>query len=193
MTTPHWVEDAGADGDSPWNHCLLGDVELPGIIEVTVNRSSQLDEQNPKGLDGAFVVDEGSNLARVTISVLLLTKQHLLDYERAYAKIYPKTHGKKRDPLGILHPECTLKGVESVIIESIDGDPPKARSGKREIIECLEYITEPKKPKKKTGKGSAAKPASRPGPFVDPLTGRALDQEFTPKGVEATDFLFQGT
>ncbi len=195
MGAPYWIGPRETNTDSAWNHCILGEADLPGTITVRVKRSTKVDVQNPKGSDGAYVVDEGNDPATVTIDVLLRNEVDWEAWQLELPKITSTAPGKKREPLDISHPECSVFGVNSVYVTSISGEPPTAKGGKAYTIECVEYLPEPKKPKKKAKKGTAAKPVAPSAlnaanllvfsNFTSDRDAYIRDQNFDPVGPDA--------
>src|SRR3990167_2389901 len=203
MPAPYWIGPAETNTAAAWNHCILGAAALPGLVTVTVKRSTKVDVQNPKGADGAYVVDEGADPAAITIDVQLVTQSDWEAWQIELPKIAGTTPGKKREPLEIYHPECSVFGVAAVYVTSVSGDAPTARGGKSYTIECIEYLPAPKKPKSKAKKGAAAKPKQQTptifnAPNVLSLTNftsdrdaMIRDQNFDPVGPDAMAKAFE--
>ena len=52
-----------------WNVCELGGLDMPGLANVKVRLSEELDIKKPKGGHGATITHQGYNPARVTITL----------------------------------------------------------------------------------------------------------------------------
>ena len=79
-------------------------------------------------------------------------------------RLKPVSAGSKASPLAIVHPDCELHGVRTIIVEEIDDSAPTARGGKTISIKCTEWIPAPKpaavSPKPKVTAASLGRSAS---------------------------------
>jgi hypothetical protein len=166
-STPGW-EVEGLDAQA-WNFCRIGGKLLPGIVEVTCDKSRKVDKQSPKGTDGNFLKDEGYDGGKVTIKVTIINDEQWQAYQELLPSIDPEQVGGLKRPHEILHPEPNSKGIKTVFVTKISGSPPTAKSGKVETIECEQWFPAPK-PKKSSdkpgGQGADAHPIIIPPDLV---------------------------
>src|SRR5690606_595899 len=152
---PGW-EVEGLDAQA-WNFCWLGGKLLPGIVEVTCDKSRAIDQHKPKGTDGNFLEDEGYSGGTVTIRITMINDVQWQAYQALLPSIDPEQIGGLKQPHAILHPEPNSKGIKTVYGKKISGAPPTSKSGKVEVIECQQFFPQVKKTKtSKTAKGKEA-------------------------------------
>lgn len=147
-TQPGW--ETATDEAQAWNFCWLGPHFLPGIVKVRSRKARDIDKHKVKGDDGNYLEDEGYAGGQVTIELTLTTEEQWLEYQRILPFIDPEQLGGQKSPLSIVHPEPNAKGIHTVYVTSIDGDPPDSKDGKTEVIECEQFF--PIVKKKKTTK-----------------------------------------
>ena len=142
MGEPFWggsAEDAAA-----WDACWLGDDFLPGIVEVEVDKSRDVDEKKSKGQDGPRLSDDGYPAARVVITLRIWTAEQWDEWQEVYSRIDPQRPGALREPLTILNAETRYRGIDTVYVTRITGRTPQQGGVKTETIECLQWFPEPK-------------------------------------------------
>jgi hypothetical protein len=192
MTQPYWADNDPKEAGA-WNTCVLGPVALPGICAVTAEKGRATDKKTAKGQDGHGTTDTGATPGKVTIDVVLATREHWIAWQKVRPLIDPNQPGAKRTPLEIKHPAAADRGIKDVYVTNIKADPPSARAGMKIQIECDEWTPKPKT-SKGADKSSAAKPVKNS--FVSQLPGgtaagqsfvNSLTRERTPKEIEEED------
>src|SRR5574343_179882 len=145
---PHWESDPDV-----WDTCLLGQLELPGVVRVDVKRGLDIDKKKAKGKNRARLTIQGRRPADVTITVRLLSPGDWASMVDVLARIEPKPDAKpESDCWDIAHPVAAARGVQSVMIEEIEG--PQLVDGILEVkIKCVEF-NPPPKPKLMKGRRS---------------------------------------
>lgn len=152
---PGWeTEDLDANA---WNVCWLGNDLLPGIAEVTCDKERGIDQHKAKGTDGKFLEDEGYEGGDVVIRLRIINDEQWQAYQLLLPRIDPEQIGGLKRPVAILHPEPNSKGITTVYVRKIAGEPPTSKSGKVEVITCTQFFPVVKNKKtSKTPKGSGA-------------------------------------
>lgn len=131
---PDWT---GTD-DQSWDSCIIGGYFLPGRVFVKVVKGGGLATQKGVGLAGAYVKDNGPPPAKITIDILLVNKADLAVWNDTYPNLAPPAPGVPRPSHDILHPQTSMAGVKSILIDKITFNPPTAKKGWPIQLECLE-------------------------------------------------------
>ena len=136
---PYWESDPDV-----WDTCLLGQIELPGVARVDVKRGLDIDKKKAKGKDRARLTIQGRRPADVTITVRLLGQESFGAMVDILPRLEPKPDAKpESDCWDIAHPVAAMRGVQSVMIEEIEG--PQLVDGILEVkIKCVEFNPPPK-------------------------------------------------
>lgn len=151
-----------ADSTLLWDTLILGGDVWPGLPTVDVQVSRSIDAQKKKGDDGANLVDQGYEPAKVKITLRLWLADQWSDLQRLLATIHPRRKGGVRTPLEIVHPATQLVGVRTIYVTAIGNPTPGtgADTGSMTIsLDALEWFPEPKVAK------------SKPKPKGDPFGG----------------------
>ena len=137
-----------------WDNITLGGFLLPGIPDVRVKGSNDVEKKKPKGGTGASTTFQGRNAATVSIT---LTLHDLIegtqDWEMltdVLPELFPAEADKEKgEAFAIEHPMTSLFGIKAVKIENIEAE----KKGRDVIvkIETTQFLP----PKK--GAGSATK------------------------------------
>lgn len=145
---PYWESDPDV-----WDTCLLGQIELPGVARVDVKRGLDIDKKKAKGKDRARLTIQGRRPADVTITVRLLGQESFGAMVDILPRLEPKPDAKpESDCWDIAHPVAAMRGVQSVMIEEIEG--PQLVDGILEVkIKCVEFNPPPKPQLMKGGGG----------------------------------------
>ncbi len=147
-SVPFWL-----DVPEPWNELRLQDITLPGVSTVRITRKQTISREKGNGTTGETLKFQGSKLADVIITVRVHTAEQLAELVEVLPELEPTTAKQAAVPFDIFHPKATLRGVKSIVIESIAGPDPVGNGGVYELtIQAIEY----KKPEPKpvsTAKG----------------------------------------
>ena len=138
----------------PWDTVVLGNVVLPGIATVDIERGPQTNVATLPGQEGARVTLMGNPPANVTISLVSYVKYHLEVLEDLLPGLEafdPKAsnanaNGGGNSYLGrvpkayeMIHPIAQIRGIKGVIITKIKGPKRGSIPGTLEtVFECLE-------------------------------------------------------
>lgn len=137
-TVPFWVSPDY--GNSLWDDLWLGSSSWPGVWQVTVKKSRDVDKAKQAGKDGVTTTDKGYNGAEVTATGRLWTADHLSDFQELLPNFDPRKPGATRTPLDIYTPVTSLFGVDSVYIESIEAGHPTAAGVLTVTIKMSEWF-----------------------------------------------------
>lgn len=121
-TVPFWVSPDYAN--SLWDNLWLGGTDWPGVWQVTVKKSRDVDKAKQAGKDGVTTTDKGYNGAEVNAVGKLWLASHLEDFQALLPNFDPRKPGVTRTPLDIYTPVTALFGVDSVYIEAIEAGHP---------------------------------------------------------------------
>lgn len=146
------------DGSLLWDTLILGGEVWPGLPTVESDVSRSIDKQKKKGDDGANLVDQGYEPAKVKITIRIWLQEQWDDLQVKLATVHPRKKGGVRTPVDIIHPETQLKGVRQIYIEHIG--PAVAGTGAQcglltISIDASEWFPEPKPAKPATKKSKA--------------------------------------
>jgi hypothetical protein len=189
MPQVDWIESPES-----WNTVILGPVALPGICVVRSRKGRDVDFKKAPEQDGGSDTDKGSNPGTVTITVTLTARQWA-QWQAILPQIDPNRPGASTSPLEIRHPEPNSRGINSVRVLDITGDPPTARGGKQYTIECREWFPAPK-PTKAGAKKQATQTLlnNQPERMTSLLfTGQDAGQAFQGSGPDALDDIMNNT
>lgn len=157
-----WV----GDSDLLWDTLIIAGEVWPGLPTVESEPSRAIDVQKKRGDDGANLVDQGYEPAKVKITIRIWLKDQWQELQRLLATVHPRKKGGVRTPVDILHPETQLKGVRQIYISKIGAAVPGrgAEHGSLTLtLEALEWFPAPKPAKantKKSKTGGEIPPAS---------------------------------
>lgn len=140
---PTW-SGAGGIADDAWNTVILGNVTIPGMCSVKgLDAGLKADKRRKRGADGATSRDLGIEPSKFTIETVL-TEDDWPAWLVALPKINPRTVGRVRQPVEIVHPAPNMVGVTQVRIVKLQMDPPTARGGMLIKIQLEEWFGESK-------------------------------------------------
>lgn len=138
---------------------IMGGEVWPGLAVVECDVSRAVDLQKRKGDDGANLVDQGYEPAKVKITLTGWLDEQQAELERLLPTIHPRRKGGIRTPVDIFHIVTEMVSVRQIYITKIG--PLVLGTGNMFgswtfAIEAVEWFPEPKpaksKPKKsKTG------------------------------------------
>lgn len=138
-----------------WDEITLGGLHLPGIPDVRVKGSNDVEKKKPKGGTGASTTFQGRNAATVSIT---LTLHDLIEGTQDWEVLtivlpvlFPAEADKENGAaFAIEHPMTSLFGIKAVKIETIEAE----KKGRDVIvkIEATQFL-----PPKKGAAGSATK------------------------------------
>lgn len=147
------VRDNGLLGST----VVLGGDTWPGLAVVECDVSRAVDSQKRKGDDGANLVDQGYEPAKVKIVITGWLDEQQSELERLLPRIHPRRKGGIRTPLDIWHPTTQLVGVRQIYVTRVG--PWTFGTGAQfgswtMSIEAVEWFPAPKPAKAKTKKAA---------------------------------------
>jgi hypothetical protein len=149
---PHWEDEPDI-----WDTVHLGDMTLPGIATLTIERGRKADKKAAKGKQKATVTVQGYEAADVKITLRLLSREDLRALNELLPRIEPipdKGTATEADAYDLAHPVAAMRGVNSILVLKIDG--PTLQDGIMSItFTCIEFEA-PKKAGVGSGKGGGA-------------------------------------
>ncbi len=192
MAAPWWLpeEDTELDpwftdnGLAAWDRITIGQVEVPGIIDIKGTGGLNLDVKTPKGRSAVRYEFSGYSPFQLQITVLLYRQQDWVAYsEKLLPLIRPVNPGKSPQRLpssiDIAHPALRDYKIQSVVIKRISlpeskGEDAKGRQIKTITIECGEdFPVEWKKDATQTG--GALLTSKKPLPGLEPVVPNFKD------------------
>lgn len=180
-TIPYWL-----DCPEVYDTCTLGGVMLPGLAQVTATTGRKLDIKQAKGIDGATITDNGSEVEDVNIVLTIWTRQQWAAYQSILPAIDPNNTKGKIAPKDIVHPITSLHNIRRVYITKVSAPQPSRLKGAFEItIACKGWRPEPKNPVSKTNtakKSDNSKEGSKSvidQKYTDSDKSKGLDAETT--------------
>jgi len=160
MKAPYW---GSLVGQALWNVCVIAEKAVPGIVTVQAKKGRDVEVKKSKGNNNATSTDNGAANGTVTIETVIYNESQWLLWQEFLPTIDPNRPGATSQPLGIIHPETQARGITSIFVTDIVGEPPTGRGGKRFTISCIEYAPKPKPPKKKSSIKQAKVDVKREG------------------------------
>jgi hypothetical protein len=149
---PFWL-----DNPQIYDTCQLGGMTLPGLAQLTANIGRKLDVKQAKGVDGATITDNGSEVEDVQIVLTMWTRPQWSAYQQILPAIDPNNQKGKTTPKDIVHPMVNLHGIRRVYVTKISSPQPSRLKGAFEItIQCKGWRPEPKNPVSKTNTAKKA-------------------------------------
>jgi len=141
-----------------WDTLYLAGERWPGICEVTgAGVSRRVDAKATKGSDGAVLKDQGMNLAKMTIKVMVYNRTDWAELQRLLPTVHPRRPGGARTPTSIVTPYTKLLGIENIYITSIP--IPSLDKSKQQLtltMQAIEWVPQPKPVKHAAGGGSSS-------------------------------------
>jgi len=150
MSLP-WI----SDDTLLWDTLIIGGEVWPGVPTVTVEATRAVDLQKKKGDDGANLVDQGYEPAKVTLTLRLWMQDQWDELQRLLPTVHPRRKGGIRTPVDIVHPATQLVGVRQIYITKI-GSPTADKGVLTIVLDAVEWFPQPKPAKAKTKKSKAA-------------------------------------
>ena len=131
----------GTTGDQSWWSVKLDGVVLPGKTTVEVGQSGGgITENKPPGNQGAFSNDEGVDLSRVVITLVLANAQDVQEFnERVTPLFFPLDKRARRRPMTIEHPATLLDRIDRVVWVDRNIPVPSAKNGQIITLNLLEH------------------------------------------------------
>lgn len=146
MSVPFW--DLSPD---VWDSITLGSVTLPGVSRLTITRALKIDEKDAKGKNAAKLTVQGVKNAEGTIVNMVATEEELGALEEAIKVLEPKAGKGGGDPVDIVHPVASLRGLASILIVEVSG--PELDAGIAKTVIKWKQFDAPKKPTSGLGSG----------------------------------------
>lgn len=129
---------------TPNDTVLLGDFTLPGICRLEISRPRKVKVNRKKDGFGDNVVDSGYDNAKVTIHIHLTQPDEYDEMERVLRFFEAKTaRGTKLkdNSFVLINPDARIRGVSSVVVDSIDGPVNNASAGTTDYtFHCKEVV-----------------------------------------------------
>jgi hypothetical protein len=137
-----------------WDTLILGGEVWPGICEITGSGvKRRVDAKTTKGSDGARLKDEGMDLAKLNIKLLIYNRTDWADLQRLLPLVHPRRKGGPREPIAILTPYTQLLGIDSIYIKGIPiPSLDKSTQMLTLTMEAIEWVPQPRTVKKGAGK-----------------------------------------
>ena len=141
-TIPFWL-----DCPTIYDTCMLGGILLPGLAQVTGSDGRELDIKKAKGVNGATITDNGSDVEDVNIVLTIWTRAQWKAFQAIVPQINPSNTKTKKSPKDIVHPILNLFEIRRVYIQKISLPQPSRLKGAMEVtIACKGWRPEPKNP-----------------------------------------------
>lgn len=136
---------------SLWDTGTLGGRKLPGLVKVDgAEVSRKWDVKTAPGSDGATITDQGYEVAKPTITLLLWTPEHWTAWQDMLSALMPKpgkAAKKPPAPVPVTHPALNSLGIDNLIILSIAAPKPASPHGAVEVvIKCVQWLKAKKSP-----------------------------------------------
>jgi hypothetical protein len=154
---PDWRRTAA------WDTLYLAGKPLPGIARVDIELPSGIDVQKPKGGKKAVVKDDGVPPAEISVELEMLP-ENIQAFEVLVNTLRPRGLTKPREPVEITHPLCKLWGINAVQVGQLSTPSPRAGGSFVANIQLIEWVPQPKTPKKPKNKPAAS---AKAGDFSD--------------------------
>ena len=144
-------------GISRYNKVTIGDYEFPGTSVIKVKREKKVSIEKGKKGAGNKVVDTGIDLAKVSITTDLFNNNQIDEFNdiltffegkkglkvKVVDTSSQKSNAKVIPGFSIVNPVTTVRGVNNVYLESIEG--PEFSGGKTTYVTNWVEIMIPKK------------------------------------------------
>lgn len=139
---PGWAD--GDDLDNAWNSCILGNVDLVGMIQVhSVACGVDVDHKKIKGADKPTSKDTGIKVSKFEIDQWIKSGQYN-DAMVAVQLLGPHQPGKPRGPVEISHPLPNGFKIQQVRITDIEVPrSPTAKAGMHIIWKIEQWFDKP--------------------------------------------------
>lgn len=162
---PFWADDSLEA--HAWDFCWLGENNLPGICSVEVDGGRDVDAQKSKGTNGPTIKDEGTEGAKVSISVKMWKAEQHEQWGITLAAIDPLRNNAVQTPFEIHHPATDERQIKYVYVTNVSASQP-APGGVRTVqIECRQWFPQPK-PTKTSNKPKTKAPSETFDPNTIP-------------------------
>lgn len=150
-----------------WELLQLCGYKMPGLWEITIDRSLAVDEKKAAGQSGARLTLHGLNQGRVDLRGTIWTPEQLRQLGNIWTKLFPGPGQAAKDPIAIVHPKAAFHQVRAVQLIGATG-PDLAGPGQRTFtIRAVEYIPIKRANRTKTSEqwhDSTLDPATVPTP-----------------------------
>lgn len=159
MSIIFWDPKAIANGETyssnDWDTCWLGDLQLPGLVDVRCNPQREVDKKKRHGSDGAKITVYGYLPSEVVISVLIWTKDQWEAWQKCAPIIWPGPGKLPADAFPIRHPQTALWQINAVyVISPSSSTKGPVDQSKVWALKCVEQFEGSKKNTTKTQKGA---------------------------------------
>jgi hypothetical protein len=167
-----WIDDLGEA--SVWDVATLGGRKLPGLVKVDgAEVGRKWDVKTGPGIDGATTTDQGYEVAKPTLTLLLWTPEQWEAWQDIVPLLVPKPGKATKKPptaVPVTHPALNGLGINNLLILSLSAPKPASPKGAFEVtIKTVQWL-----PSKKA-------PVQTPGSFNIPTTA-AVEPPKAPAG-----------
>ena len=144
---------------TPWDTLILNGLAVSGVVRVTASIDTGTESQKAKGSKRAYIVDNGSNPVKFSISIELQPGELPEFYKSTVPLLRPSTKDGGQPRLKIQHPEAALWGVRIIKVTDIQSAPPVSGGTKTITIKAMEDVGS--RPNKKKNKVKVERDLSR--------------------------------
>jgi hypothetical protein len=139
---PPWV------ASDDWDTLSLGTHRLPGIVQVDVAVSDEMDVKKPQGGNGATTTRKGENPAKGTIRIQIQNDDQWADWVDVLPQIWPRNNTRRTaTPYQVDHPKFALYGIDAINISDIKDGTQKTGDSYVVVLEWTEHRPPPKNAK----------------------------------------------
>lgn len=140
QSVPWWVEDPDS-----WEAVWLDGARLPGVSFITGQVGLRHKRRRAAGVHGDNPVQFGYEAAKLSIELVLWTKEHLAAWSKQLQRLRPRAARGQPPGVSISHPATTMLGIN--FVEVIHVSLLKCESPGMDIfstqLELLEHIPQP--------------------------------------------------
>lgn len=137
--------------DQQWGVLVVGDTIINADVSAAeVTRKAKWDKKTGAGVDGAYCVYQGDELADVSFTLQITSKEQLdsvkslINFLLGPLKPIGKTAPKGRAPQDWVHPALSIHGIRSLIVEEIKGPAFDEKQLGTLTIKAIEWRKPPK-------------------------------------------------
>ena len=108
------------DDHSAWSYVVLnGAYFVCGNDFPEAKKGRKLDSKSAPGSDGGRIIDKGYDLAKVSITLKLWTREHFATWNAVAAELAPRP-GRRRNVVQAVHPALAALDIENIVVENIE-------------------------------------------------------------------------
>lgn len=126
QAVPWWNEDPAS-----WEGVVLNGTRLPGLSWITGSMGIRVSRKKVGGVHGHTVIQFGYEPGKLSVKLVLWTKQHLIDWVKQLETLRPKPGRGQPSVVSISHPSTQMMGVswvEVINIGLLEQDEPSMDS-----------------------------------------------------------------